>query len=336
MKAPWFPFYCGDFLASSDVQLMEAHEVGAYVLLLAHSWQSNTPGYLPNDEGRLRRLCRLSAEAWKECGPLLLSKWPVAENETVRHNPRLLKEAEKQVELRELKAEAGRKSAERRARLATGGQQTGNTNPTPVGNPATGVSENGNYSQSQPQSQSQEGKPSATSSFQSEVDAASAAAPAPVEEVVVEFLPESPATELRTPWGAGDVGTSVVLTKQRGGKWQAPSVDEVASYITGKRPRNPGCWQTEAERFVDYYTSNGWKVGRSAMQDWQAAVRNWLKKVPEVGSFVPQPITGQSTYNGAIGQRPSQVSTRAAAIAGADAMFDALAAGQDPLANRYP
>jgi len=148
--------------------------------------------------------------------------------------------------------------------------------------------------------------------------------------VVGDITPESSTTELRTPGGAAPA-----LTSTRGGKWQAPELAEVVAYFTEKRPRNPGCWQTEAERFVDYYTSNGWKVGRTAMQDWRAAVRNWLKKVPEVGPAYVAPVVA-SGYNGAIGNRPSQVSTRAAAIAGADAMFDALAAGQDPLANRYP
>lgn len=32
-----------------------------------------------------------------------------------------------------------------------------------------------------------------------------------------------------------------------------------------------------ADRFLNYYDSNGWKVGRSSMKDWKAAIRNWLK-----------------------------------------------------------
>lgn len=35
--------------------------------------------------------------------------------------------------------------------------------------------------------------------------------------------------------------------------------------------------RTEAQRFVDYYTANGWKVGRNPMRDWKAAARNWKK-----------------------------------------------------------
>ena len=31
----------------------------------------------------------------------------------------------------------------------------------------------------------------------------------------------------------------------------------------------------DADRFVAYYESNGWKVGRNPMKDWKAAVRTW-------------------------------------------------------------
>jgi len=34
----------------------------------------------------------------------------------------------------------------------------------------------------------------------------------------------------------------------------------------------------DAERFFDYYTANGWMVGRNKMKDWQAAVRNWASR----------------------------------------------------------
>lgn len=223
MKAPWFPFYTGDFLASPTVQDMEAHAVGAYVLLLARSWQSDTPGYLEDDEYGMRRAARLSAEQWAEVRGALLKKWPIApDKEGMRYNPRLLAEAEKQVELREMKAEAGRKSAERRAALATQRQQTGNTNPTRVEILATGDGENGNYSQPQPQPQ--EGKPSSTSSLRSEVAAPQEKKIGEVADIDVGGTnPESPTTELRTPGGAADVGTSneaplPKLTKQRGSK----------------------------------------------------------------------------------------------------------------------
>jgi len=35
--------------------------------------------------------------------------------------------------------------------------------------------------------------------------------------------------------------------------------------------------ETSVDKFHDYYTANGWKVGRNAMKDWKAAFRNWVK-----------------------------------------------------------
>ena len=52
----------------------------------------------------------------------------------------------------------------------------------------------------------------------------------------------------------------------------APSVDEVAAYC---RERGNGI---DAERFVSYYESIGWVVGKTKMKDWKAAVRTWERK----------------------------------------------------------
>lgn len=52
-------------------------------------------------------------------------------------------------------------------------------------------------------------------------------------------------------------------------QFQKPSVEEVADYCRERSNR------VDPQRFVDYYTSNGWKVGRNAMKDWKAAVRTW-------------------------------------------------------------
>ena len=54
-------------------------------------------------------------------------------------------------------------------------------------------------------------------------------------------------------------------------KFIPPDVGEVKAYCLEKG------YQIDAERFVDYYTSNGWKVGRNSMKDWKAAVRTWAK-----------------------------------------------------------
>lgn len=51
-----------------------------------------------------------------------------------------------------------------------------------------------------------------------------------------------------------------------------PSVEEVQSYCTEKG------YIIDPERFVDYYTSVGWKVGKNPMKDWRATVRSWNRK----------------------------------------------------------
>ncbi len=35
--------------------------------------------------------------------------------------------------------------------------------------------------------------------------------------------------------------------------------------------------QQQADDFWDYYQSNGWRVGRNPMKDWQAAARKWKR-----------------------------------------------------------
>ena len=57
--------------------------------------------------------------------------------------------------------------------------------------------------------------------------------------------------------------------KKPASRFFPPSIDEVKAYCK-ERGNN-----VDAERFVDYYTSNGWRVGKNPMKDWKAAVRSW-------------------------------------------------------------
>lgn len=54
-----------------------------------------------------------------------------------------------------------------------------------------------------------------------------------------------------------------------------PTIEEVQAYITEKG------YHISAEKFVDYYTSNGWQVGKNKMKDWKAAVRNWERNLKD-------------------------------------------------------
>lgn len=52
-------------------------------------------------------------------------------------------------------------------------------------------------------------------------------------------------------------------------KFVKPTVEEVRTYCQERKNA------VDANRFVDYYEANGWKVGRNSMKDWKAAVRTW-------------------------------------------------------------
>lgn len=64
-----------------------------------------------------------------------------------------------------------------------------------------------------------------------------------------------------------------------------PTPEEVESYC------KENGYSIDPQRFVDYYTANGWMVGKNHMKDWKAAVRTWVKgdKKPEKQErrFVP-------------------------------------------------
>ena len=66
-------------------------------------------------------------------------------------------------------------------------------------------------------------------------------------------------------------------------RFAPPTVDEVKAYATEK-----GYSVFDADRFIAYYESNGWKVGRNPMKDWRAAVRGWASRDNEPRQIAPK------------------------------------------------
>lgn len=90
------------------------------------------------------------------------------------------------------------------------------------------------------------------------VEVAAEAQPAsivPAAEAKAEPAAPKPATRRRTP------------------PMQRPTVWEVEYFC-----RTQGLTLVDAQRFVDYYEANGWKVGRNPMRSWQATARNWQRR----------------------------------------------------------
>ena len=47
----------------------------------------------------------------------------------------------------------------------------------------------------------------------------------------------------------------------------------------------------EAERYFNYYSSNGWLIGgKSKMKDWKASARNWMLNTTKFAVNTPQNI----------------------------------------------
>lgn len=54
--------------------------------------------------------------------------------------------------------------------------------------------------------------------------------------------------------------------------FRKPTLEEVQAYC--KERKN----NVDAQRFIDFYESKGWKVGTSPMKDWKASVRTWERR----------------------------------------------------------
>ena len=62
------------------------------------------------------------------------------------------------------------------------------------------------------------------------------------------------------------------ISKESIKKFVKPTVEEVAEYIREKG------YNVDAEQFVNFYESKGWKVGITPMKSWTAAVVTWQKR----------------------------------------------------------
>jgi hypothetical protein len=76
---------------------------------------------------------------------------------------------------------------------------------------------------------------------------------------------------LEKPKKADSVSVSVndsVNVNEKRNIFKAPTIEELKTEFPA----------LDANRFHDFYTSKGWKVGSQQMKDWRAAARNWLSR----------------------------------------------------------
>lgn len=66
-----------------------------------------------------------------------------------------------------------------------------------------------------------------------------------------------------------EIDNKCASTKQKRKRFVKPTISDIEQYCSEKNI------SINAQQFIDYYESNGWKVGRNSMKDWQATVRRW-------------------------------------------------------------
>lgn len=68
-----------------------------------------------------------------------------------------------------------------------------------------------------------------------------------------------------------EIDSSAKSTTTKRKRFEKPTLSEIKQYCIERGNK------VDAQHFYDYYESNGWKVGKNSMKNWQAAVRTWEK-----------------------------------------------------------
>lgn len=104
-------------------------------------------------------------------------------------------------------------------------------------------------------------------------EAATEAAAVEAVEAVEVAAEAQPASIVLAAEAKAEPAAPKPATRRRTPPMQRPTVWEVENFC-----RTQGLTLVDAQRFVDYYEANGWKVGRNPMRSWQAAARNWQRR----------------------------------------------------------
>jgi uncharacterized protein YdaU (DUF1376 family) len=118
-KSPAFQLYPAEFLADANVAVMNAEEVGAYLLLTLYAWRENG---LPDDIEELAVLGRMPLDRFQGSWDRRIKRCFGEREDGRLVHPRLERERIKQQEFREKMSEAGKKGGrgQRKGRLRVG------------------------------------------------------------------------------------------------------------------------------------------------------------------------------------------------------------------------
>ena len=82
---------------------------------------------------------------------------------------------------------------------------------------------------------------------------------------------DNPDTDYKLQYNNNKLNNNKLNNKEYKKGFIKPTLEEVEAY---KKEHN---LTLDAQSFIDYYESNGWKVGRNSMKDWKATARRWSR-----------------------------------------------------------
>ena len=89
-----------------------------------------------------------------------------------------------------------------------------------------------------------------------------------LEEILEKSTPEIEIELEREIKIEKEIDSSASTTTKRK-RFEKPTLSEIKAYCIERGNK------VDAQHFFDYYESNGWRVGKNSMKNWQAAVRTW-------------------------------------------------------------
>lgn len=84
------------------------------------------------------------------------------------------------------------------------------------------------------------------------------------------------------PTSNQQVTTNKNIKKEK--KFIIPTFNDVLGYCMQNN------LDVDCNRFINFYESKGWMVGKNKMKDWKAAVRTWVKPKDELNTYTPNII----------------------------------------------
>jgi len=88
-------------------------------------------------------------------------------------------------------------------------------------------------------------------------------------------IPDGYQRETQVSIGKDSIGKVSIGKDKLSNESKRPTLEEVKVFALENQ------MECDPEEFFDYYSANGWKVGKSPMKDWKAALRNWNRRDSE-------------------------------------------------------